>query len=84
MPKVIFFSLGIAFDALASGVYIRAAFGPSALTGVSGWPQLFYAGHNTGMAQVRPRQLIMLVIPAAVQKRNDQLQDEGHLNFTSS
>lgn len=68
---------------LASGACIRAAFGPSALTRVSGLPQLFYAGHDTGMAQVRPRQLIMLVIPAAVQKRNDQLQDEGCLNFTA-
>lgn len=50
---------------------------------MSGLPQLFYAGHNADMTQVRPRQLIMLAIATAVQKSRDQLQDEGCLDFVA-
>lgn len=71
------FSLDIGFIGLTSGACVVAAFVLLVLTRKSGLPQLFCAGHHTGMAQVKPRQLITFVIPATEQDRNEELQDRA-------
>lgn len=47
------------------------------------WLSCFVLATVQTWPELRAGQVVMNVIPAVVQKKNDQLQDEGCLNFTA-